>query len=222
MRRNKAFYIILFFISLCLFFICTSFAAPPSLLFSPSANATLTADRWIDEFDNVYTRASDYANEMGIDTATVTTLTGNFTGTALTATTITGDIINHTQTITTSDEPANCTNIKYLPAWTVVNTSNSPYTVSAGDNLLIDTTGGVVYLNTPTPANGDIFTIVDTHEWFGTNNLLINPQEYYITVSSGTTSTTAINYSLSTTFIYINADGGTPGWIPVNYGYWNN
>ena len=221
MERNKKFLLILLVYILWFLFLCKCFAAPPSLLFSPSANSTLTADRWIDEFDNVYKRASDYANEMGIDTATVTTLTGNFTGTVLTATTITGDIINYTPAITTQ-EPANCTNIKYLPNWTVVNTSNSPYTVSSGDNLLVDTTGGVVYLNTPTPSNGDIFTIVDTHEWFGTNNLLINPQGYYITISSGTTSTTAINYSLSTTFIYVNADGGTPGWIPINYGYWNN
>jgi len=219
MERNKLFILILLFTGL--FFVCNSFAASPSLLFSPSANSTLTEDRWINEFDNVYTRASDYANEMEINAATITTLTGNFTGTTLTATTITGDIINYTPALITQ-EPANCTNIKYLPNWTVVNTSNSPYTVTTGDNLLIDTTGGVVYLNTPTPSNGDIFTIVDTHEWFGTNNLLINPQGYYITISSGTTSTTAINYPLSTTFVYINADGGTPGWIPVNYGYWDN
>jgi len=221
MQRNKVFIIILLFILLCLFFACISFAEL-NQLYTATANATLNATIWNNEFDNIINNPNDYADEMSISAAAITNLTGNFTGDMTVTGTITGKILDSTDAITTIGEPTSATGIIYLPKWTVVTHTDSPFTVTVGDNLLINTKGGTVYLNLPTPtANGDSFQICDIHEWFGTNNLLINPKGYYITVSSGTTSTVAIKSPLSTTFTYFNADGGTPGWRPIGYGYGN-
>jgi len=181
--------------------------------------ANLNATTWNGEFANIYDNPNDYAEDMSIAAATIVTITGNFTGTTVAATgTITGDITS--STLTPANEPTSCTGITFLPNWTAIDVTDSPYTVTIGDYLLVDTTAGEVRLNTPTPTkDGDSFVVCDSHEYFNTNNLVIDPGGYYTTVSSGTTGTISIKYPLSAMFTYFNADGGEPGWLPVGFGY---
>ena len=59
-------------------------------------------------------------------------------------------------------------------AWIEKATGDSPYTASDGDNIFVDTSGGVVTITLPaSPSIGNQVKIIDSHGTSGTNNITV-------------------------------------------------
>ena len=81
------------------------------------------------------------------------------------------------------------------------------YTASAGDNIFVDTSGGVVTITLPSsPSIGDQVKIIDSHGTFGTNNLTIgrNSQKIQGTAADLTVSTSGAGLAL----VFYDSDNG--------------
>ena len=81
------------------------------------------------------------------------------------------------------------------------------YTASAGDNIFVDTSGGVVTITLPSgPSIGDHVKIIDSHGTFGTNNLTIgrNSQKIQGTAADLTVSTSGAGLAL----VFYDSDNG--------------
>jgi len=149
---------------------------PLERLWTPTNGDIVRAFRWTNEWTNIYNHPNDYLEGINITSGIIgtlafTSLTGNVTGNVtITATINAYDITN--ATITGSTYNNIVTNLNYK----AITYADSPYTVSNGDNLLIDTTGGQVEILCPvSPSVGWIFSYTDAKDYFSTNSLLINP-----------------------------------------------
>lgn len=193
-------------------------------LWFPELNATLNATAWNDEFQNIITGRDDYAEGFNITEATIGTVYGNLIGDVTGD--LTGNIDNCTITGATFTDAALNLDI------TTVTNSDSPYTISNGDILMVDTSGGAVTLTCDAaPSVGDIFSFTDLRSYFSSNALTINPNGKLF---RGSSSNQVYN-GLSTTYPVSESSGGdtlivqtsykcvyggeSSGWTYYDYGY---
>jgi len=183
---------------------------------------------WNTEWGNIYNNPDNYLEGISITNGTITTTTGTtFTGginaTTITATGGTTCSSIDSSTITGADYDNVITHFKY----TAIAVGASPYTVSNGDSLLIDTTGGGVEILCPaSPSVGWVFSYTDAKDYFSTNGLTINPNGKLFRgngasfVTSGTTSypdsTNPVTNMVSVNCVYGSVSSG---WVYYNHGY---
>ena len=92
-------------------------------------------------------------------------------------------------------------------AWIEKATGDSPYTASDGDNIFVDTSGGVVTITLPaSPSIGNQVKIIDSHGTAATNNITVgrNGEKIQGATSDLTISTNNAGISL----VYYDSDNG--------------
>ena len=199
---------------------------PLERLWTPTDGGIVRAFRWTNEWTNIYNHPNSYLEGINTTSGVIgalafTSLTGNITGNVAITSNVNADNIDNA-TITGVNYSNIVTNLNYK----AITYADSPYTISNGDNLLIDTTGGQIEILCPvSPSVGWIFSYTDAKDYFSTNSLLINPNGTNFRGSSvpfctsGTTpspdSTNPMTSILSYKLVYGSI---TSGWVYYDNG----
>lgn len=172
-------------------------------------NIFKSTDDWTDELSNFYNSTNEYCEGFNISSGSIGRLTGDLIGD------VTGDIVN--STITPSTQPTSFSDITYLLTWTTVTNADSPYTATAGQNLLVNTTDGAVTINFPaSPSAGDQIRIVDIVDMFSVNNCTINPNGELLFTK---TDNLVLTEECAFHFMYDVFDYPNSEWMPINFGF---
>jgi len=187
------------------------------------------SSEWNAEWANIYNNPDDYLEGIDINNATITTTTcttfsGNITATSITTT----GSLNCTNIDSSTIDSVSYDNVVSAFKYTVIDATDSPYTISNGDRLLVDTTsGGVEVLCPASPSVGWVFSYTDATGYFSTNGLTINPNGKLFRgngasfVTSGTTTQspgddTPVTVIYSRECVYGSVSSG---WVYYNHGY---